>query len=80
MAHAPCRLALAVALAGLVLASPARGQDFATVTPTRVEAGAFYAGTTIRIEGQVSDGAHVAIRLLGPSEPQTYNRRGKILG
>ena len=69
---------LALALAALpAAASPA---TFSTVEPSRVEAGSFYHGATLRVSGTVGERSQVAIRVMGASEHHTFNRRGKIGG
>jgi pyruvate,water dikinase len=54
--------------------------DFVTVEPTRIEAGSFYDGATLHVRGRVGENAQVAIRLMGPVEHHTFNRRGKLAG
>jgi pyruvate,water dikinase len=70
-------------LAGLVtvlLPSAARSGDFCSVDPLNIYAGTFYDGATLRVRGSIADHSHVAIRVTGPLEHHTFNRRGKIGG
>jgi pyruvate,water dikinase len=51
-----------------------------TVTPARVAAGIFFDGATLVVRGTIDEHSQVVIRVVGPAEEQTYNRRGKIGG
>ncbi|HXZ76937.1 MAG TPA: TIGR02186 family protein, partial [Streptosporangiaceae bacterium] len=57
------------------------GSDtFSSIEPARVSAGTFYAGATLEVRGSIGERSQVAIRVKGPSEHHTFNRRGKIGG
>lgn len=73
--------AAALLLCGATAPARAAGADaFSTVEPTRVEAGSWYDGATLRVSGSVDERSQVAIRVTGPLEHHTFNRRGKIGG
>jgi pyruvate,water dikinase len=63
-----------------VLPGAAASGTFSTVEPSRVEAGSFYRGATLRISGTIGERSQVAVRVTGASEHHTFNRRGKIGG
>ena len=69
--------ALACALAPGAAAASGR---FSSVEPTRVLAGSFYDGATLRVAGNVGERSQVAVRVTGAEEHHTFNRRGKIAG
>lgn len=48
------------------------------LTPDAVRMGAFYAGATVRIEGETPPGTTVLIVLRGPEEAQFLNRKGRV--
>jgi pyruvate,water dikinase len=73
-------LSLVLVLACVSLPHAARGGTFSSVTPERIAAGTFYAGATLDVRGSIGERSQVAIRVLGPSEHHTFNRRGKIGG
>jgi pyruvate,water dikinase len=85
MFRRPCG-SLALALPSLLLAAclvspwPAAGETLFSVEPTHISAGTFYSGATLRVRGRVGERSLVAIRVMGPSEHHTFNRRGKIWG
>ncbi len=72
--------ALAAALACVLLPARAAPGGFSTVEPSRIAAGSWYAGTTLHVQGSVGEASQVAIRVTGPEERHTFNRRGKIGG
>jgi pyruvate,water dikinase len=79
------RGALRLAKSGLLLVcalhSPAAAAGaFSSVEPTRVLAGSFYSGASLRVSGSIGERSQVAIRVTGPLEHHPFNRRAKILG
>ncbi len=70
-------LALAACLAVPRLAA---GEALFSVEPDHISAGTFYRGATLHVRGHVGERSQVAIRVMGPSEHHTFNRRGKIWG
>jgi len=74
------RHVLAAALACALFPAEAAPGTFSTVEPERIAAGSWYSGTTLHVEGSVGEGSQVAIRVMGPEEHRTFNRRGKIGG
>jgi pyruvate,water dikinase len=73
-------LAILAAAACLVWPRPAAGGDLFSVEPDRVSAGTFYSGVTLHVRGRIGERSQVAIRVMGPLEHHTFNRRGKIWG
>jgi pyruvate, water dikinase len=73
-------LGVLAAAACLVAPRPVAGGTFSSVEPARVEAGTFYSGATLHVHGRIGERSQVAIRVMGPSEHHTFNRRGKIGG
>jgi pyruvate,water dikinase len=71
---------LAVMLACALVPRAGGAGTFASVEPTRVSAGTFYDGANLEVRGSVGERSQVAIRVMGPSEHHTFNRRGKIGG
>jgi pyruvate,water dikinase len=78
--RAPRRLALAAALAGVLAPAAVPAEPFSVVSPTRIAAGSWYAGTTLHVSGTVGASSQVAVRVTGPEEHRAFNRRGKIAG
>jgi pyruvate,water dikinase len=74
------RALLAVAALALPRPSVAEGVALASIEPTRIEAGSWYDGATVHVHGSVGERSQVAIRVTGPEEHHTFNRRGKIGG
>jgi pyruvate,water dikinase len=69
------------ALFACALVRGAEGSDgFSLVEPTSIYAGAFYNGATLNVSGTINEDSQVAIRVTGPLEHHTFNRRGKIGG
>ena len=69
------------AICACALVPCAMGSDrFAYVEPASISAGAFYAGATLQVSGGIGEHSQVAIRVTGPLEHRTFNRRGKIAG
>jgi pyruvate,water dikinase len=73
-------LAIVAAAACLVSAPPARAGETFSVEPDHVSAGTFYSGATLHVRGRIGERSQVAIRVMGPSEHHTFNRRGRIWG
>lgn len=71
--------ALALATIAVLGATAGRAAS-SSVDPPRIQAGFFYNGATITVRGTVGESSQVVVRLVEPSQPQTYNRRGKIGG
>ena len=71
---------LAVMLACALIPRMAGSDTFSSIEPARVSAGTFYAGATREVRGSIGERSQVAIRVKGPSEHHTFNRRGKIGG
>lgn len=79
--HGMLRLSgLAVVLACALVPRAAGGGTFSSVEPARIAAGTFYHGATLDVRGSIGERSQVAIRVMGPSEHHTFNRRGKIGG
>jgi pyruvate,water dikinase len=74
------RAGAALALAASLLAPAAAAGAFSSVEPRRVLAGAFFSGASLRVSGSIGERSQVAIRVTGPLEHHTFNRRGKIAG
>jgi pyruvate,water dikinase len=73
------RVGAALACALLPRVAPA-SEAFSSVEPKRVLAGSWYAGATLRVRGSIDERSHVAVRVTGPPEHHSFNRRGKIGG
>lgn len=73
-------LSLVAMLATLLCQSVARAATSSSVEPTRISAGTFYHGTTLRVRGSVGERSEVVVRVMGESGPQTFNRQDKIGG
>jgi pyruvate, water dikinase len=77
-------LGVVVGIAGvLAVLWPARAaatDGDTEVRPARVSAGMFFAGTTLSVRGTADEASDVVIRVVGPLDLHTYNRRGKIAG
>jgi len=72
---------ICVALACLVAPGASGASDpFFDVEPAEVLAGSFYDGATIHVRGTIDERSQVAVRVTGPAELHTFNRRGKIGG
>ncbi|MCG6927178.1 MAG: TIGR02186 family protein [Acidobacteria bacterium] len=73
----PLGTILAEALFGMLLPLSARAsvQGFSAVEPSRVEAGSFYSGATLRLHGLVHPDSDVLVLLVGQTEPEVFNRR-----
>jgi pyruvate,water dikinase len=79
------RAALRLGAVGALLACPlvsgvAAPGAFASIEPTRISAGSFYDGASIIVRGSVDEDSQVAIRVIGPPEHRSFNRRAKIGG
>jgi pyruvate,water dikinase len=65
----------------IVLFPPAAwSTDFSSVDPVSISAGSFYNGATVRVHGSIGERSQVVIRVIGPLEHHTFNRRAKIGG
>ena len=73
-------LSLAAALAFVVVPWARGSSSFSSVEPATIAAGTFYAGATLHVRGTIGERSQVAIRVMGPLEHHTFNRRGKIGG
>jgi pyruvate, water dikinase len=73
-------LSILAVVACLVSPAPATGETFFSVEPAQISAGTFYNGATLHVRGHIKERSQVAIRVMGPSEHHTFNRRGKIWG
>jgi pyruvate,water dikinase len=73
-------LVILAAAACLVSSSPAPAEEIFSVEPNYISAGTFYSGATLHIRGRIGERSQVAIRVMGPSEHHTFNRRGKMWG
>ena len=73
-------LALMTTLTTLLVTLPARAATFSFVEPTRISAGAFYNGTTLRVRGSVGERSQVVVRVMGESSPETFDRQDRIGG
>jgi pyruvate,water dikinase len=75
---------LLMVLAGTCVTLPVvpgvQAQEFSSVKPTYIAAGTFYVGSELQVRGTIDAHSQVAIRVLGPPSPQTFNRRAKIAG
>jgi pyruvate, water dikinase len=75
------RLAGAWAALAVSLGSSAEASGtFSSVEPAHIMAGSFYAGATLHVRGSIDERSQVAIRVMGPLEHHSFNRRGKIAG
>jgi hypothetical protein len=68
---------LLVALAGATRAGHLSGQPPFKVSPSIVEIGAFYSGTTVRVAGIAANGAKVIITVSGPELEERFNTKGR---
>jgi hypothetical protein len=73
-------LSLAAVRACVLVSRPTGAGTFSSVEPARVSAGTFYAGASLHVRGSIGERSQVAIRVKGPLEHHTFNRRGKIGG
>jgi pyruvate,water dikinase len=73
-------LAIMAAAACLVSPPPAPAGELFSVEPDHISAGTFYSGATLHVRGHIGERSQVAIRVMGPSEHHTFNRRGRIWG
>ena len=71
-------LALMTTLTTLLVTLPARAATFSFVEPTRISAGTFYNGTTLRVRGSVGERSQVVVRVMGESRPETFDRQDRI--
>jgi hypothetical protein len=73
----PLGKVLAAALFGTLLPLSARAsvQGFSAVEPSRVEAGSFYSGATVRLHGLAHPDSDVLVLLVGETKPEVFNRR-----
>ncbi len=76
----PAGALLAAAALAVPRPSAGEGDALSRVEPSRIEAGSWYAGATLHVQGSVGERSQVAIRVVGPGEHHTFNRRGKIAG
>lgn len=72
--------AIAAVFVFAVVSHLAYAGSFSTVEPTRIAAGTFYNGATLRIGGSAGKDSQIAVRIKGPPEHHVFNRRGKIAG
>ena len=72
-------VSMTVALTWILISFAGAG-TFSTVESTRISAGLFYNGATLRVKGSVAEDSQVVIRIKGASEHHVFNRRGKIGG
>ncbi len=77
---APWLPGLALGLVCALIPCVAECSDFSSVEPLSISAGTFYAGATLHVRGNIGEHSQVAIRVIGPLEHHTFNRRGKIGG
>lgn len=73
---------VAIILALLLLAARpvlAEGVDF-SATPPALDINAFYTGATVRVQGEVAEGAQVVMRFVGAARTEHMKRKGKALG
>jgi pyruvate,water dikinase len=79
-ALAPRLVLLALALAGATLAAQVHAEDqaFSAVSPSTLEAGAFYSGASVHLHGLVHQDSDVLVLLVGSTEPEVFNRRARV--
>ena len=71
---------MVAALIGILLTTSENAvcQGFSVISPSSVDAGSFYSGAVIRAHGIVHPDSDVLVLLIGPSEPEVFNRRERI--
>ncbi len=76
------RWPVVLCLVALALLTPraAPTEEGPSVTPARVAAGTFFDGAMLVVRGTVDERSQVVVRVMGPAQDQTYNRRAKIGG
>jgi len=71
---------MAVALACALVPGAAAPGSFSSIEPGRISAGSFYDGATLHVRGSIDERSQVAVRVTGPPEHHSFNRRGRIAG
>jgi hypothetical protein len=72
------RAILLAVLAGTARAGHLSGQPPFKVSPSIIEIGAFYSGTTVRVTGIAANGARVIITVTGPEREERFNTKGRF--